>query len=82
MLHNHHIDIRDSSHPILPRLIPIHQVPSVPEVDLYQEKEMLEELTNVLYNALNERNTDILAKLWHDDDTVLFCAGDGNMTRG
>lgn len=50
-------------------------------MDLSQDKELLEDLTKLLYDALNERNVDILAKIWHDDETVLFFAG-GNMTRG
>lgn len=43
-----------------------------------EDREVLEELTGLLYHALNERSTETMARLWLEDDpAVLFFAGDG-----
>lgn len=49
-----------------------------------EEREVLEELTGLLYHALNERSTDTMARLWLEDDpSIVFFAGDdGGPVRG
>jgi len=54
-----------------------------------QDKEMLEELTHMFYRAVNERNSDMLRKIWLEEEmssssssSVVLSAGDGNVTMG
>lgn len=49
-----------------------------------EERKVLEELTGLLYHALNERSTDTMARLWLEDDpSIVFFAGDdGGPVRG
>jgi hypothetical protein len=63
-------------------------LPPAPSQDIEMDKEVLEELTRMLYQSLNERQQDVWAKLWLNDDqggggsSVMLSAGDGNVTVG
>ena len=49
-----------------------------------EDREVLEELTGLLYHAINERSTDTMARLWLEDDPniVFFAGDDGGPVRG
>jgi hypothetical protein len=49
---------------------------------MYEERQTLEDLTAMFYEALNDRKGEIFRRLWLDDSSVAFYAGDGNMTCG
>jgi len=66
----------------------VTSLPPAPFQDIEMDKEILEELTRMLYQSLNERQQDVWAKLWLNDDqggggsSVMLSAGDGNVTVG
>ncbi|GAB5031103.1 Hypothetical protein NocV09_00403760 [Nannochloropsis oceanica] len=67
----------------------VTSLPPAPPQDMSQDKEMLEELTHMFYRAVNERNSDMLRKIWLEEEmssssssSVVLSAGDGNVTMG
>ena len=58
------------------------KAPPVPYSNPLRDRQILEDLTGMFYQALNERDPRVFAEMWHKDDKSVFMAGDGNVTRG